>query len=135
MLDAGCGLGHGLQALREAYPSAQVHGIGWSWPLRLVCALRCPWARVRQGGIWRADWRPCQLVDLFQRPESMARALDKAAALMQPGSWRVSLEFEASGWRAHHVVCLSDGCPVWVYLAPFSRAAAPVAARTNQLPQ
>jgi hypothetical protein len=91
--------------------------------------------RVRQGGIWRADWRPCQLAYLFQRPESMARALDKAAAQMQPGSWRVSLAFEASGWRAHHVVRLSDGRPVWVVRAPFSRAAATVAARTNQLPE
>ena len=135
VLDAGCGLGHGLQALRGAYPSAQLHGLEWSWPLRLVCALRCPWARVRQGDIWRADWRPYRLVYLFQRPESMARALDKAAAQMQPGSWLVSLEFEAIGWRAQHVIRLPDGCPVWLYRAPFSRAAATAVVRANQLPE
>jgi hypothetical protein len=81
-------------ALRAAYPTARLVGIEWSWPLRLVCALRCPWAQVRQGDIWRADWRPYDLVYLFQRPESMPRALAKAAAQMRPGSWLVSLEFE-----------------------------------------
>src|SRR5690606_32373928 len=34
VLDAGCGLGHGLRALRAAYPLAELHGIEWSWPLR-----------------------------------------------------------------------------------------------------
>jgi hypothetical protein len=90
VLDAGCGLGAGLRALREAYPAAQLHGLEWSWPLRALCALRCPWARVRQGDIWRADWAPYALVYLFQRPESMARAMDKARAQLRPGAWLVS---------------------------------------------
>ena len=68
VLDAGCGLGDGLKALRLSYPLAQLHGLEWSWPLRAVCALRCPWARVRQGDIWRADWSPYSMVYLFQRP-------------------------------------------------------------------
>ena len=42
VLDAGCGLGHGLQALRRAYPQAQLHGMEWSWPLRLLCGVVCP---------------------------------------------------------------------------------------------
>lgn len=133
VLDAGCGLGHGLSALREAYPSAQLHGIEWSWPLRLACALRCPWARVRQGDIWRADWSAYQLVYLFQRPESMPRALDKAAAQMQPGSWLVSLEFEARDWQAAHTIRLADGRPVWIYRAPFARAPAAGGKGANQL--
>jgi hypothetical protein len=119
VLDAGCGLGHGLTALREAYPAAQLHGIEWSWPLRLVCALRCPWAHVRQGDIWHSDWSPYALVYLFQRPESMPRALAKAMAEMRPGSWLVSLEFEARALRATQVVTLPDGRPVWLYRAPF----------------
>jgi len=119
VLDAGCGLGHGLIALREAYPAAQWHGIEWSWPLRLACALRCPWARVRQGDIWRTDWRPYALVYLFQRPESMARAVQKADAEMTAGSWLVSLEFEARQLRATQVITLPDGRPVWLYQAPF----------------
>lgn len=132
VLDAGCGLGHGLQALREAYPSAQLHGIEWSWPLRLACALRCPWARVCQGDIWRVDWRPYQLVYLFQRPESMPRALDKAAAQMQPGSWLVSLEFEARDWRAAHTIALADRRQVWIYRAPFVRVAVAGVKGANQ---
>lgn len=118
VLDAGCGLGHGLAALRAAYPAARLHGIEWSWPLRLVCALRCPWAQVQQGDIWRADWQPYDLVYLFQRPESMPRALAKAAAQMRPGSWLVSLEFEAPGASAAHVIRLPDGRPVWIYQCP-----------------
>jgi trans-aconitate methyltransferase len=118
VLDAGCGLGHGLAALRAAYPAARLHGIEWSWPLRLACALRCPWAQVRQGDIWRADWQPYDLVYLFQRPESMPRALHKAAAQMRPGSWLVSLEFEATGAVAAHVIRLPDGRPIWIYQCP-----------------
>lgn len=115
VLDAGCGLGHGLQALRLAYPQARLHGLEWSWPLRAVCALRCPWARVRQGDIWRADWSPYALVYLFQRPESMARALAKAQAQMQPGSWLVSLEFEVPGVVATGRLQAPDGRAVWLY--------------------
>jgi hypothetical protein len=43
VLEAGCGLGDGLRALRAVYPRAQLHGLEWSWPLRALCALRCPW--------------------------------------------------------------------------------------------
>lgn len=118
VLDAGCGLGHGLQALRLAYPQAQLHGLEWSWPLRAVCALRCPWARVRRGDIWRADWSGYALVYLFQRPESMAKALAKARAQMAPGSWLVSLEFEVQGVVATGRLQAPDGRPVWLYRLP-----------------
>src|ERR1035437_3474534 len=80
LLDAGCGLGDGLIALRRAYPKARLCGLEWSWPLRAWCALRCPWAHVRRGDIWRADWSRYGLVYLFQRPESMQRAAEKALA-------------------------------------------------------
>ena len=120
VLDAGCGLGHALVALRRAYPKAQLHGIEWSWPLRALCALRCPWARVRQGDIWRADWGPYDLVYLFQRPESMPRAVIKARAEMRPGSWLVSLEFEAREIGPHQVLRDGDAKPVWLYRAPFA---------------
>ncbi len=124
VLDAGCGLGHGLAALREAYPLAQLHGIEWSWPLRVVCALRCPWSSVRQGDMWGADWRGYDLVYLFQRPESMARAVEKAGRELLPGSWLVSLEFEARQLQPTHKRILPDGRPVWLYHAPFSFASA-----------
>lgn len=115
VLDAGCGLGDGLRALRRAWPEATLHGLEWSWPLRLLCALRCPWAQVRRGDIWRESWAPYQLVYVFQRPESMARALAKAQAEMAPGSWLVSLEFEVVGQPHQARLMAPDGRPVWIY--------------------
>ena len=118
VLDAGCGLGAGLLGLRRAYPHAQLHGLEWSWPLRALCALRCPWAQVRQGDIWQADWSPYALVYLFQRPESMARAAAKAGAELRPGAWLVSLEFEASSLQAQVCLQTPDGRPLWLYRMP-----------------
>jgi hypothetical protein len=76
-------------------------GIEWSWPLRVACALRCPWARVRRADMWKTDWSGYQMVYLFQRPESMARAAAKAQAEMAPGTWLVSLEFAVPGVLPH----------------------------------
>lgn len=115
VLDAGCGLGQGLQALRRAYPLAELHGLEWSRPLQLLCAWRCPWAKVTQGDIWRADWSGYQLVYLFQRPESMARALAKARAELQPGAWLVSLEFAVGGEPPTGRLDGAQGRPVWLY--------------------
>ncbi|MET0383552.1 MAG: class I SAM-dependent methyltransferase, partial [Burkholderiaceae bacterium] len=119
LLDAGCGLGHGLRALRAEWPRARIDGVEWSWPLALAAKSRCPWARVRRGDMWRGSWAGHDLVYLFQRPESMARALAKAHAEMRPGSWLVSLEFEAVGRVPHAVVrrpCGGrEGRPVWIY--------------------
>ena len=117
ILDAGCGAGDGLQALHDAYPDARWHGLEWSWPLRLLSALRCPWARVRQGDIWIADWSEYDLVYLFQRPESMTRAALKAAEL-PAGAWMVSLEFEATHLRATAQYQSPSGKTVWLYQAP-----------------
>jgi hypothetical protein len=122
ILDAGCGLGQGLVALRRAYPQATLHGLEWSWPLRWLCALRCPWARVRQGDIWRADWSGYDMVYLFQRPESMARAADKARAELRPGAWLVSLEFEATQLRPNAHCSEPGGKMVWLYQAPLKGA-------------
>ena len=115
VLDAGCGLGQGLQALRRAYPLAELHGLEWSRSLRLLCAWRCPWAKVTQGDIWRADWSGYQLVYLFQRPESMARALAKARSELHPGAWLVSLEFPVGGERPTGQLDGVQGRPVWLY--------------------
>lgn len=120
VLDAGCGLGDGLRALHSAYPQATCHGTEWSWPLALLCRLRCPWARVRRGDLWAQDWSGFALVYLFQRPESMPQALAKARAQMRPGSWLVSLEFEAHDAQgrapmASHRLSLDGGRPVWIY--------------------
>jgi len=120
VLDAGCGMGDGLIELRAAYPQAQVHGTEWSWLWRMVAALRCPWARVRRGDMWAQSWAGFDLVYLFQRPESMPRAVDKAQREMRPGTWLVSLEFEgvnAQGvaLKPHARLSLAGGRPIWVY--------------------
>jgi SAM-dependent methyltransferase len=120
VLDAGCGLGAGLNALRGAYPNAQLTGIEWSWPLRALCAMRCPWARVRQGDIWAVDWAGCDMVYLFQRPESMPRAVAKARAELKAGAYLVSLEFEAQALNPFAVLRVAQNKPVWVYRVPFT---------------
>ena len=115
LLDAGCGLGHGLQALRQAWPEAHIEGIEWSWPLRLAAGWRCRFARVRQGDMWRHDWSGYDLVYLFQRPESMQRALAKAEREMPAGAWLASLAFEVPGAHAHAVLRSESSRPIWLY--------------------
>jgi hypothetical protein len=115
IIDAGCGLGDGLLELRRRYPQAALEGIEWSWPLRLVAALRCRFAQVRRCDMWAADWSPYAMVYLFQRPESMARAWDKAAREMRPGSWLVSLEFAVPLRMAEHTLERESGRRVFLY--------------------
>jgi hypothetical protein len=74
---------------------------------------------VRQGDIWHANWSSYDLVYLFQRPESMPRAVTKARAELKPFAWLVSLEFEALELKPHAVLRTVAGKPVWVYRAPF----------------
>ena len=118
VVDAGCGVGDGLRELHREYPLARIEGLEWSWPLRIACAWRCRFARVRRADIWTADWSAYDLVYLFQRPESMPRAADKAGRELRPGAWLASLEFEVSTLEPHHVLRCQDGRPVWIYHAP-----------------
>ena len=115
IVDLGCGLGDGLRELRREYPQAEISGIEWSALLRCVCALRCRDATVERGDIWASDWSGYDLVYVFQRPESMARAAAKAQVELHPGAWLVSLEFEVPGWRPQHVIEGVGGRPVWLY--------------------
>ena len=115
LMDAGCGLGHGLLALRRAYPLACIEGVEYSWPLWAAAALRCPWARVRRGDMWASDWSGLDLVYLFQRPESMARALAKADAELGPGGWLVSLDFAVPDVAPTRVLRRPGAQPVWAY--------------------
>lgn len=119
VLDAGCGMGHGLQALRRAWPEAIFHGLEWSWPLRFLSAVRCPWATVRRADIWAADWSSYDMVYLFQRPESMSRAMVKALTEMRDSTWLVSLNFPLpDGIPATHHYVLADGRGVYAYRMP-----------------
>ncbi|HMO47080.1 MAG TPA: class I SAM-dependent methyltransferase [Rubrivivax sp.] len=124
VLDAGCGLGHGLRALRRAYPHARLDGIEWSWPLALLARAACPQATVRHGDLWAQRWSGYDLVYLFQRPESMPRALAKAEAEMRRGAWLASLEFEAAGRQPQQVLRCADGRPLWLYRLPLRRVSA-----------
>lgn len=140
VLDAGCGLGHGLAALRRAYPHARLEGVESSAPIAWAAALRCRRAplraAVRRGDMWAADWRPHALVYLFQRPESLPRAVAKARAELADGAWLASLEFEAAGLEPQAVLRGADGRPLWLYRAPFVARAAdapvPAAARRRR---
>lgn len=115
VLDAGCGLGRGLEALRRAWPAAGIHGVEWSVPLWLLARLRCPWARVTRGDLWAQSWQPFDVVYVFQRPESMARVQEKAAREMRPGTWLVSLEFAVPGRKPTGRATTPGGKPVWLY--------------------
>jgi hypothetical protein len=115
IVDAGCGLGHGLHALHRLWPQADFSGVEWSAPLRLLAAWRCPWAAVRRADMWAEPWTGFDLVYLFQRPESMPRAVQKAQREMRCGAWLVSLEFEAAGLRPQARLALPGRRVVWVY--------------------
>ncbi len=121
VLDAGCGLGDGLGELRRVYPLARLTGLEWSWPLRFVCGLRCPFATVRRADIWAEDWSGYDMVYLFQRPESMEPAARKAETELRPGAWLVSLEFEAASLAPTAVLRNRTDKPVWVYRMDESR--------------
>jgi hypothetical protein len=64
--------------------------------------------------------RGYDLVYLFQRPESMQRAADKAAAELKPGAWMVSLEFEVPTLQPQAVLELARDRKVWAYRVPFT---------------
>ncbi|MDP3083197.1 MAG: class I SAM-dependent methyltransferase [Rubrivivax sp.] len=124
VLDAGCGAGHGLQALRGVWPDARLEGVEWSRPLRWLAAWRCPWARVRRDDMWADDWSGFDLVYVFQRPESMARAWAKAEREMSAGGWLVSLEFEVPGRTPLARLEVDPRRSVWVYrMGPAPRVA------------
>jgi hypothetical protein len=147
ILDAGCGLGHGLRALRQAYPLNQLVGVEKSRLLALWCARRCPWANVVHGDMWASSWADYALVYLFQRPESMSQALSKASLEMKAGTYLVSLEFEAVGYEPlaqirHVEVSLSpegkertvaEGKSVWVYQMPLTYRAQPQPIMSNSI--
>jgi hypothetical protein len=139
VLDAGCGLGHGLRALRRQWPAAHLSGLEWSAPLAFWAARRCPDVEVHRADMWAASWSGYGLVYLFQRPESMQRAWAKAQQELAPGAWLVSLEFAVPG--VPPVACLhrESARPVWIYrvgqpagVAPAREAAQPKPRRADK---
>ena len=132
ILDAGCGQGAGLTALRGEYPAAQLVGIEWSRWLCWLCAWRCRWAEVRRADLWADSWAGYDLVYLFQRPESLPRALDKARREMRPGSWLASLEFAHPAQPADAVLQAAGRRPVWLYRCGAAPSRASAAARRKR---
>lgn len=120
ILDGGCGTGAALRALAAEYPHARLVGIERSALLAALCAITARPARVRCGDFWAEDWSAYDMVYLFQRPETMDRAADKAGRELRPGAWLVSLEFPALGLRPHAQLQPRGGRTVWVYRAPFT---------------
>ena len=70
--------------------------------------------------MWTRSWANQDLVYLFQRPESMARAMQKASKELPSGAWLVSLEFEAVGYKHSAKLETIPGKPVWLYQMPVS---------------
>lgn len=68
--------------------------------------------------MWKDDWSSYDMVYLFQRPESMPRAVAKAIAELKPGAALVSLEFPALELTPTARVEQVAGKPVWIYQAP-----------------
>jgi hypothetical protein len=119
ILDAGAGAGDGLIALERAFPDARLEGVERSWPLTWVARARCPAARIQRGDMWQTRWQACDMVYLFQRPETMPLAAQKAAQELKPGAWLASLEFDVPGWTPTMTWACPDGRTVWLYQAPF----------------
>lgn len=118
LLDAGCGLGHGLAALRRLWPEARLQGVEWSAPMAWLAARRVRAARVDCSDMWAGSWSDFDLVYLFQRPETMARAWAKAEVEIGSragGGWLVSLEFAVPGVTPTARLGGSSGRPLFVY--------------------
>ncbi len=134
VLEAGCGVGHGLAALRRLWPRAELDGVEWSPLLALIARVWRRDAAVRRGDLWQRPWAGYDLVYLFQRPESMPRAWAKAQAEMPPGSWLASLEFAVPGLEPSARLDGAQGRPLWLYRigAEGQNAAAAHAARSSR---
>jgi hypothetical protein len=125
ILDAGSGLGHGLVALRRAFPQAHLEGVERSVPLAWASALRRPpGVAVRREDLWSLSWSGFDLVYLFQRPESMGPAWCKACREQRPGTWLVSLAFPVPGLEPTLQFDPPLGCAhaVFAYRIPRSQA-------------
>ena len=83
--------------------------------------MRLPWARITRGDIWAADWSGYHMVYLFQRPESMPRASQKAQQELRAGAWLASLDFEAAELIPTARYTAPNGKTVWLYRAPFQQ--------------
>jgi hypothetical protein len=95
-LDAGCGLGDGVLALRTALPAARVDGVESAWIPWLMARSRCG-AGIDRADMWNVSWSGYGLVYLFLRPEAMERAKNKCAMELDGGALVASLDFEFEG--------------------------------------
>jgi hypothetical protein len=66
--------------------------------------------------MWAQHWAGFDMVYLFQRPESMPGAWEKACAELRPGAWLVSLDFAVPGVAPlAHWDCPGSPHGVWLY--------------------
>ena len=73
----------------------------------------------RRADIWEADWSGYDMVYAFQRPETMPRAVAKAAKQLRPGAYLVSLDFQAHDLVEKASYQAPNGKMVWIYQSPF----------------
>lgn len=134
VLDAGCGLGHGLAELRRLWPHAGLQGVEWSPLLAALAARRVAGlrARVTRGDMWALPWGGFDLVYVFQRPESMARVWAKVRAELAPGAWLVSLEFAVPDVAPAACLQGAGRRTVWIYRLGGAARAQSMVARADK---
>lgn len=116
ILDAGCGSGHGLHELRKQFPDAQITGVEASSLLTsLARARKEDNCTIVQADMWAHEWSAYDLVYAFHRPDTMAKAWQKAKDEMNAGSWFVSLNFPIPEQPADLVVHNEGRPPFFVY--------------------
>lgn len=124
VLDAGCGMGHGLRALASQYPRAHLVGADWH-PIWLTLGRWIwPWwspaewsgnIQWLRGDLWTLPWQDYDLVYVFLRPEVMPKVWQKWQAEARPGTWLLSLCFECPGATPARKLEPVKGLPIWVY--------------------
>ena len=100
VLDAGCGLGDGLKALRAAYPRRAAARAGMELAAGLLCRLRC---LLGQGAprryLGRRTGVPMRWCICSSARKAWPAWPRRPAPEMVPGNWLVSLAFELPGVR------------------------------------
>ncbi len=125
ILDAGCGLGHGMKALKSAYPQARIHGSERSIPLVIACWALHTWAKVSRADMWRQSWSDFKIVYVFHRPDTMPQAMKKAKSELKKGAWLLSLEFFDPDYTPTATWTCPDGRKVYAYQAPIKLSRMP----------
>jgi hypothetical protein len=131
VLDAGCGLGHGLRALQVAWPQARVEGVEWSALLAAVCVA----LPLRAGATRRHVGAP---VDRSRgglpvpAPREHGARLDQGPGRDGPRPLAGQPGVRHPGVEPQLRLDAGGGRPLWVYRVPLSAASGSKKARRGR---